>query len=207
MAPRIILVAGLLSSVVGAQACLPASRCETDAHCNANEECAAGRCRVRTDATSSSSGGGADAGSPDAGPVDRNWADWPLAPDRPTDFTTTPETVTDNLTGLTWQRTVIAEPLAWSNAVAYCNDLVYADADDWRLPTMIELVSIVSFDVYEPAINTTAFPATPLDYFWSATHYTNSQLKAWTLHFKFGFTYNDDVAVPHQVRCVRGPGG
>ena len=48
-------------------------------------------------------------------------------------------------------------------------DLTLEGHDDWRLPTRLELVSIVDFAAYEPAIDRAAFPGTPAFGFWSGS--------------------------------------
>ena len=91
------------------------------------------------------------------------WAEWPM-PNGPADVTAgapNPEsytdngdgTVTDNVTGLMWQQ---AEPAignieTWDNAVAHCQSLTLAGHSDWRLPSRIELVSIVDLGQSEPS--------------------------------------------------------
>ena len=48
--------------------------------------------------------------------------------------------VLDNDSGLTWTRDAdIDGKKLWTNAVAYCSNLVYAGYSDWRLPSVTEL--------------------------------------------------------------------
>jgi len=53
--------------------------------------------------------------------------------------------VLDRATGLTWQQGDSGEALDWESALALCEDLVLAGADDWRLPNAKELQSIVDY--------------------------------------------------------------
>jgi serine/threonine-protein kinase len=56
------------------------------------------------------------------------------------------DTVTDEATGLKWQRAGSEFPLTWPDAHAYVADLNsagFAGAADWRLPTVDELVSLL----------------------------------------------------------------
>jgi hypothetical protein len=53
------------------------------------------------------------------------------------------ETWTDPETGLTWQVNVASDYVNWSDAAAYCDGLELADRDDWRLPTISELRTLV----------------------------------------------------------------
>ncbi len=77
-------------------------------------------------------------------------------------------------------------------------------ASDWRLPTMEELAFLAEETCFNPAINTTAFPATPSDWFWSGSPHANGSYDAWYVDFLYGneddnFRGNDDV----HVRLVR----
>ena len=74
------------------------------------------------------------------------------------------DVVKDNCTGLMWTRAVgdfsgdgvictsasscpdILDLADWESAVAFCDNLVFAGFDDWRLPSIRELVSITNFD-------------------------------------------------------------
>ena len=52
-------------------------------------------------------------------------------------------TVTDNCTGLIWQKDSgnDGNPLRWCSALAYCENLDFGGHDDWRLPNVRELQS------------------------------------------------------------------
>jgi hypothetical protein len=113
-------------------------------------------------------------------------------------------TVTDNLTGLMWQQTVPTGTYTWVQAVAYCPTLNLAGHSDWRLPSRIELVSIVDFGVTSGAtINATYFPSTPASWFWSSSPLVGSSSNAWLVYFDYGFTYLNFVSNTNYVRCVR----
>lgn len=45
--------------------------------------------------------------------------------------------------GLTWENPASSDPFAWGEAERYCYDLVIGDLEDWRLPTISELRSLV----------------------------------------------------------------
>ena len=115
-------------------------------------------------------------------------------------------TVTDKLTGLMWQQTVPTMAYTWSGAVAYCSSVNLDSHTDWRLPTVVELVSIVDYSVASPspAINSTAFPGTPtaLDFFWSSTPVAGSASNAWGIDTAGAVTIQD-VSGAFYVRCVR----
>lgn len=66
------------------------------------------------------------------------------------------EAVLDRVTGLEWQRHV-EERVPWEMASTYCDGLELAGGG-WRLPTRIELQSIVDFTKRLPAMNDEVFP-------------------------------------------------
>jgi hypothetical protein len=142
--------------------------------------------------------------------VDPNWAEWPM-PNLPADVTTgapNPASVADNgdgtvidhVTGLIWQQTVGPSLYVWSDAVALCPTLTLAGHTDWRLPSAIELVSIVDYSQSAPSISGTYFPATPSAAFWSSSI---GPTYAWKVDFTDGSTSTDAVTALHNVRCVR----
>ncbi|MFZ4581650.1 MAG: DUF1566 domain-containing protein [Paludibacter sp.] len=76
-------------------------------------------------------------------------------------------TVTDNNTGLIWQKTDGGE-MTYEKAILYCDTMTLGGYTDWRLPTGIELFSINYFEANNPAINTTLFTKTLAEYWWSS---------------------------------------
>jgi hypothetical protein len=113
-------------------------------------------------------------------------------------------TVTDNVTRLMWQQTVPTATFEWLAAGAACRDLRLAGHDDWRLPSMVELISIADLDRSGPTIDVTYFPSTPLDLFWSSTIWGTAPNTASTVNFDRGNTRQQPmVGAAHHVRCVR----
>jgi hypothetical protein len=107
----------------------------------------------------------------------------------------------DVVTGLTWQRGY--DP-ASSLADAW-NKCVGLHGAGWRVPTRIELVSLLDFTVAsgQPLISASAFPGTaPLSY-WTSSPVAGSDGGVWTVSFQSGLTDNTGAAVS-VVRCVQG---
>jgi hypothetical protein len=113
-------------------------------------------------------------------------------------------TITDGVTGLMWQQTVSATTYTWAAALAYCPTLTLGGHSDWRLPTVVEVASILD-DGQEtaPLINATVFPSTPSGIFWSSSLLAGSSSNAWVVSFTFGFTDTYGVTGANNVRCVR----
>ncbi len=75
------------------------------------------------------------------------------------------ETVTDTSTGLMWEvksndggSRDKDNTYTWQEALSYCENLSLGGYNDWRLPDINDLQSIVGYDIYNPAIDTTFFP-------------------------------------------------
>jgi hypothetical protein len=113
------------------------------------------------------------------------------------------ELVRDERTGLEWS--VAVAPLGtFAAARAFCETLVIDGAAEFRLPTRIELVSLLD-RTRVPALDTRAFPGTPDDYFWSATPLPGTPGFRYSVYFGAGETSaGDEVQASAYTRCVRG---
>jgi hypothetical protein len=114
-------------------------------------------------------------------------------------------TVFDRDTNLVWQQTDDNTYKTWQLGLDYCNGLSLAGHDDWVLPNIKELESLVDTSNDTPALDDTKFPGTELDYYWSSTSYSSDASDAWQIHFLDGRVIygrkNDGYNV--YVRCVR----
>ena len=112
-------------------------------------------------------------------------------------------TVTDNKTGLMWQKTNDGVRRTWQDAIDYCKGLDLAGYRDWRCPTMHELTSIVDYELYNPAMDP-VFHARS-NFYWSATTLAGGSFLAWDLLFGGGVADNDGKTDGgFYVRAVRG---
>lgn len=138
-------------------------------------------------------------------------------------------TVTDNNTGLIWQKCSVgknndascsgtASGFNWYQATGtyssisnpssqnVCAALNLGGHNDWRLPTNKELTTILDYAIPggAPTINTTAFPNTLAWFYWASDTWAVGSYAAWRVNFNFG----DDGAYykdsGYYVRCVRG---
>jgi hypothetical protein len=60
--------------------------------------------------------------------------------------------------------------MTWEEALQYCETLVLAGYDDWRLPNIHELQSIVQYEkMNPPSIDTIFFPHKEWSIYWAST--------------------------------------
>ncbi len=115
--------------------------------------------------------------------------------------------VTDSTTGLQWQDDYSdnggdVKSATWQSAIDYCEALSLDGHDDWRLPNIRELNSIVDLSHVNPAIDP-AFQHTVSGYYWSSSTYEGYHDNAWGVNFYSGGRYRNDKDDSGYVRCVR----
>ncbi|HEY3448645.1 MAG TPA: DUF1566 domain-containing protein [Myxococcales bacterium] len=119
----------------------------------------------------------------------------------PPHYTTTADTVRDEVTGLLWQRHSPPDSYDWWGSLAYCEGLVLAGRDDWSLPSRVELTTILDVGRFNPTFDPAVFADEPADFYWSASPAMFSSL-AFGVRFDQGFVYDHDPKVSGRVRCV-----
>jgi len=137
--------------------------------------------------------------------------------DQSVDYVTTPwACVQDNVTGLVWEvKTTTAgihnkdNTYRWGGDTAIgkghpnaqgtyydpsWNELVQGSNIDnlcgynnWRVPTVAELSSIVNKGTFNPAIDTNYFPNTVPSLFWSSSPFAGIPSIAWNIDFNYGY--------------------
>jgi hypothetical protein len=108
--------------------------------------------------------------------------------------------VRDGVTGLVWQQAVSGR-YAEQEAEQYCNDLSLSGGP-WRLPTVIELISLVDDTKANPSIDPIAFPDTPGTYFWTSSPRAGTAGMGWAVYFGLGDAYYYDLTDTNAARCV-----
>ena len=154
--------------------------------------------------------------------------------------------IKDNLTGLIWARDAnLASNTAWSvngtctwfqafdvitNSAGPVNGANYGGTNDWRLPNLREMQSLICYGRLKPALCNTAgtgpwtpgdpfvnvvthYPAAPDDWwlndpysYWTSTAFADSSTLAWYVRMRDGGRYGHRAlyAWPYYVWPVRG---
>jgi len=120
-------------------------------------------------------------------------------------------TVVDMATGLMWikdpQAAGVGSMYYWYDAIDTCENLSYAGHDDWRLPNINELMSIVDHSRFDPAFDPAFFtpPSDPWWAYWSSTVMAPWPDGAWSMYIYDG--YKTSFWIPGDmlfIRPVRG---
>lgn len=123
-------------------------------------------------------------------------------------------TVTDNITGLTWMRCSLgqtgsdcnggsAQSYTWAGAL----NEVASSHRGWRLPNIKELRSIAELKCFQPAIDPEIFPNTLSNEYWSSSPVMEIAGLAWIVNFDNGNSYHANKDSGHHVRLVRSSSG
>jgi hypothetical protein len=140
-------------------------------------------------------------------------------------------TVTDNNTGLMWQKCsyhqnndTTCSGDAWSydwykasgtvdtthnplgSFMDICGNLTLASYSDWRLPSKKELMTLVDYSgTTNLSIDTTVFPGTIQNDYWTSTMMASDSSHAWLIYFYTGLLETlDGGDYSRYIRCVRG---
>lgn len=119
-------------------------------------------------------------------------------------------TITDNVTGLMWQKTDAGES-TWASAVTNASTQSTGGYTDWRLPTPAELFSIFNHN-NNPAFDQTKFPNTnSADYWWTSDIYGTDATHVWCTNAGGGLgpkpiteTISAGGSLRYNARYVRG---
>jgi hypothetical protein len=137
-------------------------------------------------------------------------------------------TVTDQRSGLTWEKlsddgsihdvdTLYTFDDAIGVKIAGLNGASFGGHNDWRLPNINEMRSLVDYSVSGPSVaapfNASCAAActvltcscTASDVYWSSTSFAPAPLAAWIHEYNTGFIGVSSKNTPTRVRGVRGP--
>jgi len=143
-------------------------------------------------------------------------------------------TITDNATGLTWEKLSKDDSIhdkdrffTWANAfavkIAELNADRFAGHNDWRLPNLFELETLLNIDAAKIGPDTfdefdqncsaicTVLSCSCIEWsasslYWSSSTYQKNKLLAWGVNFNDGIVRAADKGTgsAHHVRAVRG---
>ena len=117
-----------------------------------------------------------------------------------------PLTWKDPKTGLEWQCESPGE-MTWHEAQEYAKSLSLDGKDDWRLPTLTELESLLDRTKARPAGRPPMREEVPfrdeLSY-WSSTTFERDTKNAWIVMFDGAYVLSYYKSNSYYVRCVRG---
>ncbi|MBN2564265.1 MAG: DUF1566 domain-containing protein [Candidatus Eisenbacteria bacterium] len=117
-------------------------------------------------------------------------------------------TVTDHERGLMWVRDprfgAEREPtMTWSDAMLYCQALDFAGYDDWRAPTVEELVSTIDYRLYNSYGGRFPEPVFALSWTKQSAGDTPEAPIAWAVETPMGNVYLRQKTMVSAVRPVR----
>lgn len=152
--------------------------------------------------------GGACTGAANTDPA---WANWPMpnAAGLPNAasyvISGDGKTVIDNVTHLIWERTPVHRTLA--TAETHCQNLNIGGVTGFRLPTVIELMSLVDTTRAKPAFDATIFPepTTPVGawrIYWTSAPVKSNPAYQFVLNFDDGTKVTWVKGSATWVRCV-----
>jgi Protein of unknown function (DUF1566) len=133
---------------------------------------------------------------------DRAWSMWPVDDQSPLQTVVQGRFVIDQISGLSWPIDAIAEPLSWAQAQTACSELDYGGFADFRMPTRIELLSIVNYTGI--ALHSLPLLEPPQTRMWTRSGFVLDRNKAWAVDFVYGTAGDEPKEILHGVRCVRG---
>ena len=110
--------------------------------------------------------------------------------------------VTDDATKLEWQDDTPSLSKTWKESIEICENSTLGGYDDWRVPNLNELKSIVDRLKIYPAIST-VFENSDNEKYWTSTSYDGDKFFAWGVNFYNGSTVFENKKTSLSVRCVR----
>lgn len=124
-------------------------------------------------------------------------------------------TVTDTKTNLMWQTCIHGQDFvdgtcrggsagnSWSLALDIAENSTFAGYEDWRLPNIKELLSIVEHRCVNPALDLDVFPGAVGYALWSSSPFNNSSY-IWFVYMDDGTSWHDEENyVPYNFKLVR----
>jgi hypothetical protein len=118
------------------------------------------------------------------------------------------QAVRDNNTGLVWEQTIDLTNRVWPQALAVCANKTVGGTGGWRLPSIVELKSVLDTSLSAPYINGvfTSSGIIAFNNWWSATTSTVNSGDAWIVDINDGRANGNSKSSGQGLAwCVRGP--
>ncbi|MEI6805906.1 MAG: DUF1566 domain-containing protein, partial [Myxococcaceae bacterium] len=119
--------------------------------------------------------------------------------------------VKDKFTGLEWEQFGTTGSFIWDptfsadSAQMHCLAKATGGYRDWRLPTQVELQTLLNYATSNPATDNSTFPNTKSDYYWSSVGNPQDYTSALAVDFGYGYIKPILANSSNYVRCVRTP--
>jgi hypothetical protein len=112
--------------------------------------------------------------------------------------------VDDEITGLSWALEDNPAQDFWDAVYDHCDALDFDGHDDWRLPTQIELITLIDYTQSFPASDPDVFGSFVAGLYWSSTMFASVPSMRWGVDFAYGqsTTYQTNEAGGVAL-CVR----
>ncbi|WP_324172832.1 DUF1566 domain-containing protein [Sulfurimonas sp.] len=110
----------------------------------------------------------------------------------------------DKSTSLVWQdhQDNYKLSITYYQSQEYCSKLVIGKYNNFRMPTLRELQSIVDYKKFDPAIKK-GFDYVSNEYYWSTTPFADDNKIVWLINFKKGERTVKDMHYDRHIRCVQ----
>lgn len=115
--------------------------------------------------------------------------------------------VIDNITGLMWQNNENKKKKYSDengNAKEYCTNLTLGNYNDWRLPEVEELESIIDYFSEKKPMIDKIFTNSKSYVYWTNTSYIDDENSVWKVSFSSTEVSKSLKEQKYYVRCVRG---
>lgn len=121
--------------------------------------------------------------------------------------------VLDLKTGLIWQRCSLGQTWNRTRCIGTAKEYTWGAAlqsakqlgNDYRLPNVKELLTLIEPRCRNPAVNRMFFEETPNYIFWSSTPSHTTGASAWIVDFRDGSSATSQKSSRFHIRLVRSP--
>lgn len=112
----------------------------------------------------------------------------------------------DSATGLVWQDNSEAKTNKkdWNKAKAYCESLTLGGYEDWRLPNIFELSTLIDNTKSKEPYVVDGIKNIDSSRYWSSSTFVENIDYAWRVRFNRGDDDMESKTLRNYVRCIRG---